>query len=465
MKHTLIAALLLCLALPGWSLVDPEVEAWAEMVQDVQQALELPGTSMLGEGLEEIGVLGTALARAPLSKYMVELEQRRGLKFKYFTPWHIKDKKELRKFIAEQLAKEYTPKDIEQTEAMLKALRLVSLDFELVPFMEDLLTDQVGGAYDPATDQFFLVDTSAGQPLKKQLANKATRMLMDMSSVLIIHELDHALGGQHFPLKSFFDELAKNWTLDQEMAAMALVEGDATFVMLDHQRQTSPSTQGSETMILNADMMTQMVSAMAEYNLPGMGMDGFAKAPLFFQRSLIFPYYNGAEFVSSLRHSMVGGQTSGWGLVNNAYDPELLPSSTEQVYHPHRYTQMARAPKSPDLSGLPKKLGPWRQVHLETGGEFLLRVVLEQNGISNFRVLADGWNGDRLAVYSHTGAKQFAFYWVIRWDTLIHPEQFALHGGKSLPFEVSQESGVTFISGGFDPKQRAALRKALGSSL
>lgn len=126
---------------------------------------------------------------------------------------------------------------------------------------------------------------------------------------------------------------------------------------------------------------------------------------------------------------------------------------------------MARAPESPDLTKLPKKLGPWSRVHLDTGGEFLLRVVFEQYGIGSYRDLASGWNGDRLAVYRHAQGERFAFFWVVRWDDQSYPERVARLGSAALPFSVTKEAKVTVLSGGFKPEERGALRKVLGDHI
>ena len=111
-----------------------------------------------------------------------------------------------------------------------------------VPGAPPLLASLSGAAgaqtYDPATDQFFLVDTEAGQGFRDRMHVKASRAVLgNMNPIIIIHELDHALGGQHFPLRSTFAELMADTTLDQQMAVMSLVEGDATFVMIDHQKR------------------------------------------------------------------------------------------------------------------------------------------------------------------------------------------------------------------------------------
>lgn len=438
---------------PTVALVEPEVKAWQEYVTKVGEAFPFEGAEIFAQAAAEFGNLGSQLAAAPFSELMSELELRRGLKFQYFTPWHVKTRETLGLFMKQELSKEYSVEKAEAEEAVLKVLGLVPLDFEIVPFMTELLTDAVAGVYDPTVDQFFLVDMDSGEGLTGRLKNTATkRLLGDMNSVIIIHELDHALGGQHFPLRSTFEKLSQDSTMDERMAIQALVEGDATFVMMDHQNKSLPTLAGSKTVVAGTDALTDIL---LNFPIPLPGMGKIAEAPLFFKKSLIFPYYGGAEFVSFLRH-----QAKDWEMVNQAYHD--FPSSTEEIYHPGRYHSLNRKPDIPDLKKLPESFGPWVKVKDETGGEFLLRIVLEQYGVKDYRYAADGWHGDRLRVFRHRETGALGFYWVIRWDNEFEAQDFYRSLGSSLPFVVEQEETLSFLSLAFDEKQLATLRASLG---
>jgi hypothetical protein len=440
---------------PALALVEPEVEAWQQFLGEIQREFDVVGGEILTDAASEVGRLGSDLASAPFSELMSELEERRGLEFKYFTPWHVKDRDSFRLFIRQELEKEYTPAKIFQEESVLKALGLVPVDFQLLPFTEELFTDSVAGVYDPSTDQFFIIDMVRGQGLSHRLKSKATTSLLgDMSSAVIIHELDHALCGQHFSLRETFGKLVEQSTLDQRLAVMALVEGDATFVMIDHQQKKPPAAAGSQTIMAGTDMLTDFV---VNFPIPLPGMGKFGEAPLFFKKSLIFPYYGGAEFVSSLRHSQ-----RAWEEVNACY--RTLPTSTEQIFHPDRYLHLLREPQTPNFSKLPEPFGDWHTVVDETGGEFLVRVVLEQYGVENYRDAADGWHGDKLRVFRHQKTGALGFYWAIRWDNMWEAEQFYRSLGSHLPFVVQQEEEVSFISLAFTGAQLTSLREALGDS-
>lgn len=461
-RKGLLAGLACCaLMAPAKALVEPEVEAWANMVGDAREVCRLPGSEILAEGLDELGGLGSALMSAPLDDLMVELEERRNLEFKYFTPWHVKDRDELRAWFKIQLAKEYTPADVARDEGMLKALGLVPESFQLVPFLEELLTSQVAGVYDPSTDQFFLVDMKSGQSLRESTTDLATKALMaraglsvgDQTSIVTIHELDHALGGQHFPLLKTFGQNPTEWTTDQQMGIQALIEGDATFVMMDHQNKLPASQMGAGTVILNADMMASIIGMMAMFPIPLPGMGEFGSAPIYFQKGLMFPYLNGAELVSALRHA-----TTDWSAVDTAYGNP--PTSTEQVLHPSDYLYVSRKPTYPDFSRLPKTVGAWSTLDDDVGGEFLVRAVLEQFGVEGYAAGAEGWDGDQLRIYR--AGRKLAFLWALNWDTDEDAEQFMKLTRDRLPFVVERTGPKSvLLSKGFSAPQLSTLKSAI----
>lgn len=447
MKRLLSTALVFALFSPAQALVEPEIEAWSDVVSAAREVCQGPGVGALPEALDELGGLASDLMSAPLDDLMVELEERRGLKFKYFTPWHVKDRKELKGYLAEQLDKEMPPEKAVQATAVLRALQLVPEGFEVRAFLEKLLTSQVAGVYDPVVDQFFLVDTASEVSLRDRVVEKMLKRAglstAGQISVVTIHELDHALGGQHFRLKEIFAEASHDWSTDRTMAAQALVEGDATFVMIDHQNKTSSLLAGESTYVQGADTMAKMVGMMAAFPIPLPGMGDFGDAPLYFQKGLMFPYFNGAELVSTLRH-----QTDNWAAVNTAYG--VLPTTTEQILHPETYLYAAREPRTPDLSSVPKTVGPWKWVVDDTGGEFLLRIVLEQHGVEGFAEAAEGWDGDRIRVYRNGSTDELAFVWVLHWDTKLDAQEFHQAIITDFPFQAETRETQTVLWSGFD---------------
>src|SRR3954469_22293061 len=117
-------------------------------------------------------------------------------------------------FLMKNMDEDTTPAEMHATEVSLKKLGLVPPDFQFRSFIIKLLTEQVAGYYDPKQQEFFLADW----------------IDLDGQKPVMAHELTHALQDQHFNLRRF-----ENWPKgdsDAELAAHALVEGDASLVML-----------------------------------------------------------------------------------------------------------------------------------------------------------------------------------------------------------------------------------------
>jgi hypothetical protein len=120
---------------------------------------------------------------------------------------------EIQRMVIRNLDEDTSPAEMHAAEVMLKKRGLVAADFEYRAFMIRLLTEQVAGYYDPKTQEFFLADWIDLEGQKPVMA----------------HELTHALQDQHFNLRRF-----QHWPKgdsDAELAAHALIEGDAVLAM------------------------------------------------------------------------------------------------------------------------------------------------------------------------------------------------------------------------------------------
>jgi uncharacterized iron-regulated protein len=112
---------------------------------------------------------------------------------------------------------------------------------------------------------------------------------------VLIHEMVHALQDQHFGLTSLHDP---NLTGDEEMARAALIEGDATFTMIEVLKGEQPK-----------------VGAMLDVPL--------SKAK---NTRNAFLYGQGARYVQALQ------QKGGWKAVDSRY--KFPPTTTAEILHP-----------------------------------------------------------------------------------------------------------------------------------
>jgi hypothetical protein len=139
--------------------------------------------------------------------------------------------------------------------------------------------------------------------------------------------------------------------------------------------------------------------------------------PPIIERDLNFPYVEGSRFVAALY------EEGGWRLVDAAYaDP---PASTEQVLHPERYfdgDEPQPVALEPALDSLG---GGWELVEESILGEFYLLAYLEQQLTPGLAATAaEGWGGDRYAVYYHERSGQLVMVLRVAWDGLADADEF-----------------------------------------
>jgi len=202
---------------------------------------------------------------------------------------------EIERMIIKNLDEDTSPAEMHADEVTLKKLGLAPADFQYRNLMIRLLTEQVAGYYDPKTRQFHLADW----------------IDLDGQKPIMAHELTHALQDQHFNLRRF-----EHWPKgdsDAELAAHALIEGDATLVMARYVANNP----------LRALAFLKSLGAM------GMSSAELDKAPRALRETLLFPYQQGLAWTRNLYK---GG---GWDRVSKAFTD--LPQSTEQILHPEKY--------------------------------------------------------------------------------------------------------------------------------
>jgi hypothetical protein len=257
-----------------------------------------------------------------------------------------------------------------------------------------LLREQVAGFYEPKTKEFYL---AAWLPLSDQKR-------------VIAHELVHALQDQHFNLRRF--ETWPKGDSDAELAAHALVEGEATLVMIEYDfEQQGMKLDMKKIESLTGNMIEQDIDSDAK------SYPVLANAPKVLKENLQFPYLYGAGFVGVVL------KNGSWRALDTSY--ESLPASTEQIMHPERFLNRDNPVKieMPDLAG---SLGPnWHKADEDVNGEFGYVVALaEFIAKRRARSAAEGWGGDRYALYENkaTGSVVLAQY--TTWDTEADASEF-----------------------------------------
>jgi hypothetical protein len=284
---------------------------------------------------------------------------------------------EIERMIIRNLDEQTTPAEMHATELSLKKLGLAPPEFQYRSFVVKLLTEQVAGYYDPKAQQFYLADWIELEGQKPVMA----------------HELTHALQDQHFNLRRF--EKWPKGDSDAELAAHALIEGDATLAMTLY-------------MAKNPLVALAFIRSLGSSN---MASDQFKQAPRAIRESLIFPYEQGSEWATRVY------KQGGWASVSQAF--AKLPLSSEQILHPEKYFDYELPVKValPDVRAL---LGTgWKRIDYDVNGEWGFYLILDHflNASADSRRAAAGWAGDRYALYEGAKAGDVFIVQLTAWDS------------------------------------------------
>ncbi|RMF79085.1 MAG: hypothetical protein D6737_12685 [Chloroflexi bacterium] len=298
-------------------------------------------------------------------------------------------REELGAYIETLLATDFSEEDMQRTVQFYAAFDLLPIDTDLRAVIQDLLTDQIGGFYDPETGVMNVILLSGEQPEDE---------LPLLEQIVYSHEYIHALQDQHFDLVgiglSTEDSLANP---DGTLAVQALIEGDATLGMTEFLNQIV-----EENPFTAFELLTQSF-ATGNLTLP-------PGTPDILEEELLYPYEEGLVFTSRLYSE------GGWPAVNNAFVE--LPVSTEQILHPERYLA-GDEPQEISLAPTQAALNDeWTLVWDRTLGEFYLTNYLKtQLPRPDAQAAATGWGGDRYHIYHNATTNELA--WVLRlsWDT------------------------------------------------
>lgn len=319
------------------------------------------------------------------------VEEIRELAFQHAVPMQVADRAAIRAYAVARLDHEYSPAEFRAKSESLIAWGFVQRPFDMRTFYEELLSEQIGGYYDPFQGVFFIADWLPAMLQKPIMA----------------HELTHALQDQHFQLRPLLLGVKSND--DASLAGTAVVEGEGLAVMIDYALRPVGIVFES---VPNLESLID-----SRFPADSAGYRVFASAPPLVKQTLLFPYLQGLLFV---RAAKLHG---GWPAVSALYDS--LPASTEEVLWPERYFETRDRPTPVTLPDLAHVLGSgWRHLDTNVLGELAVRVMLER-ALPTAEALeaARGWDGDRYDLYERRRGET-ALVSVSVWDTEADAEDF-----------------------------------------
>jgi hypothetical protein len=332
-----------------------------------------------------IALLAACLALADEKPERKELEQLlagtdeiaakvsavRGLPLETQVARRIMSREEIRARILQRLAEEYSDAKVAGQERALKRFGVFPPDGDLKATIVALLTDQIGGFYDPRAKELYLADW-IDAPIQR---------------LVMTHELCHALQDQSFNLDTFMKSVRDDD--DVSLARQAVVEGDGVALMIEFaMREADPKANpwADDTVVKAVARESAGASSNSEV---------FAKAPLFLRESLLFPYVRGLSFIANARRNQP------WTSIDEMF--RTPPASSEQVIHPEKY--FAReSPLTVKTAALPA-LEHWKSVEENVLGEAAFGWLWRQHGVGDERAesAAAGWAGDHYVLFAPAG--------------------------------------------------------------
>ena len=309
------------------------------------------------------------------------IEKVTGLKFKSDPKIEARSRDDVRAFLEKRFREDLPDEEIAGTSAAYRRLGLIADTLDLRAFMLDLLTEQVVGYYDPETKVLYVVEEAPPE----------------QSSIIIAHELVHALQDQYMSLDSLQLLRGDN---DRQIAAHAVIEGQATIVQI----QSALGGADLATALPGGwDRVRDMIRESSSQ------MPVFSTAPRIIQETLIFPYLSGAEFMRTFQQLRPG---------EAPYAD--LPRSTEQIIHARAYFNERDAATRVTLPA--PRTG--RDRYQNNLGEFETRIFLYEHARDQSSAVrgAAGWDGDRYMVVET--ARGEALVWVTVWDTPVEAAEF-----------------------------------------
>jgi hypothetical protein len=336
-------------------------------------------------------VLASAAAHAAsLESEMKTVERLRGLTFDHPVVQRTITRGDLPNVLRAQMEKSlpYSPDDY---ALVLRALQLVDAgSSDLVRTMLDLYQSQVLAFYDPLTHTYFALD---------QLPPAASGLVDNdiLRESVVIHELTHALQDQRFHAGA--RDLALQKDTDGGLALHALMEGEATLVMLDY--VLDRAGQKMEDAMSSPEALALLTSS-----INGADATIDRSTPRYFAESLKFPYAEGLKLV------IEGYRRGGWKMVDRM--DENPPRSTREVLHPSEYfARLAgNAPAPPAFSDKSATPGTLTVEHL---GEFHWRFLVGESGA--------GWIDDHVTVAQNVQCQPTVLV-DTKWEDAAHARKF-----------------------------------------
>lgn len=348
----------------------------------------------MSEALDRIGDL---LGLPPVSPD--ELKRRVAnvgkLSFQKDVPVNFMSRDELARYIRDLFDEEYPVDYAAREERMLRGFGLLTEGQDLRAIREKVLGENVAGFYDerPGVKKLFAI--SSGQNLNL------------MNQLVLSHELRHAIQDQQVVIREKL-KVQSDYD-DRRLAALCLLEGDASVLMEQYLSSGATSNQPEVANLFKIFSQSLTGEEIAAMFAAGPSLRA---APPVVQEQLIAPYFDGRNLAAEIFAK------GGFALLNQKL--ERPPRSMEQVLHPEKYLDRVDEPVEVALP----EVGQAKPSFEGTLGEFLIRVLLRAGPEGEAAAgAAAGWGGDRYAILERESGP-YRLVWRSVWDSEADAREF-----------------------------------------
>ena len=328
-------------------------------------------------------------------KILTQISEITGMALKRPVPIEVMNKEEWGRWVNDRMRESVKPEELRVEETAMKMFGFVPADFDLREATVDLMKEQAAAVYDHKAKRMIIVQGAAPD---------------EMQEAVLVHELSHALADQHFDMHRFLDKGPRSD--ESEAARLAVVEGQAMWIMLEAMLNRSGQSLKTNSAVLELMLPAMREMAASQYPV-------FGKSPLYLKESLLFPYSAGLRFQQAVVDKM---DREAFAAVLR--DP---PRNTHQIIHPELYL----AHEVPATVEPPEVEPRDKTKKLTDGdiGEMDVHVWFEQYGSKKEAdKLAPAWRAGRFELTENRATKKPLLRWAILWDSPESARQaFALY--------------------------------------
>ena len=266
--------------------------AWADPTDKFAQADNTRQYLAQNSRLKVDDYNDSTAAKKQVQRLIKEVQRARGLHFKEAVKCHFCTQSEAGRYLVEANKKASKPYVQGRRDLFFHHLGLLENGQNFQNYSDLLYSEQVRGLYDTINKVLLVVTDILQEPkLDGMLGKILSQFNIDLSDLLLVHELCHALQDQNFNLGQKL--LQADGSLDKELAVTAVAEGDATQTMFDYL---------ASSMGLSGETVTKYV--VGSPKLIEKGINQFPQleqAPLIVRAVTLMPYLSGLEFCQTIQ--------------------------------------------------------------------------------------------------------------------------------------------------------------------